>query len=156
MAVQQIPVVRNNKTYVEHIGTDNGQSVHFIVEADINPLTGNPDRWRPIRTTIERTPTGGVAWISTKWGRHPVGADGSLMLLNETFDTMHTNQVDIGFFVMGLGLPIMKSESNGWVRKIKGFNNFPIWNSANLQLIAYSPEQEAEAPTNDYDTPTPA
>lgn len=157
MAVQHIPFTRGGIDYIEHIGTENGQSVHYIEETINNPRTEQPDIWIPLETVIKRKGRGAVGSILTIFEKVSVGANGDLVRYTDSVDPIkrwYTNDQDIAFFIGGFGMPIMMSETNLFVRRGLGFNDKPLWNPATGAVLQYTPEQEAEPPTNDY-WPTP-
>lgn len=166
MAIQQIPITRGGKDYTLFIGIDDaGDSVLYIEQAEADPTTGQPVRFYPDKLTPNFDKSkgkGGMAYIYTEWERGLIGANGD-PIPNKDYEKpkMVTNEMDEFGFIAGLGMPIMRSMANGFIRAILGFNALPIFDAAG-SVIAYTPEQEAEAPTNDYhplpvapDEPTP-
>lgn len=152
MAVTTHAHIRGGKSYIETIGlADNGQSVHFIDDPEIDQSTGQPVKWWPKTTVIERSFGGGVAWIRTIWARSVMAANGEPMPALETLDPHPTNSTDQAYFIAGMGLAIMRSESNIFARRKLGFNNLPFWNTSTGNVNVITPEQENEAPTNNYD-----
>lgn len=151
MAIQQIPITRGGKQYTLHIGTDAaGDSVLYIDQSEPDQETGQPVRYFPERLTINFSAgKGGVAYIHTEWKRGLVGANGEVIPGTEQKLAMVTNDADEMGFIAGMGMPILRSMDNGFIRAILGFNSLPVFDAAGA-VIAYTPEQEASVPTNDY------
>ena len=156
--IQQIPITRGGKQYTHYQGTDDvtGDEVDYIDQVLPDEKTGWPVRFEPAKTTIERAAKGAIAYILTDYRRVLVDMNGNTVPGTETRFipgggslTLLTNKQDEKYFAAGLGPHIKRSGTNGWVRGMLGFNNLPVFDQAG-SVIAYTPEQEAEAPTNDY------
>lgn len=153
MAIQQIPITRGGKDYTLFIGIDEaGDSVLYIEQAEADPSTGNAVRYYPDELNIKFAKgagKGGVSFIYTTWERALIGVNGTPIPGTGQRLAMETNEADELNFIAGMGLPILRSMDNGFVRSILGFNSLPVFDAAGA-VIAYTPEQEASEPTNDY------
>lgn len=156
MAIQQIPITRGGKQYTLFIGIDAaGDSVLYIDQTEKDSKTGQAVRYYPERLTINFSAgKGGTAYIFTEWVRGLVGANGEVIPGTEQKLAMKTNDADELGFIAGMGMPILRSMDNGFIRDILGFNALPVFDAAGA-VITYTATQEASAPTNDYH-PLPA
>jgi hypothetical protein len=152
MAVEQIPFTRGGINYILNIGIDeNGNSVDYIdrIQPDNK---NNIIRYYPSKTIIERDKVGkkgGVSAINTQYFSGVVGGDGEIVEGSDKEISFLTGKIDIKYFIAGLGMPIMRSGNNGFIRHPLGFNLLPIF-TANGGVITYTEEQENSEPTKDY------
>lgn len=150
--IDHIPFTRGGIEYILHMGIDaEGNSVDYIDQVTPD-AKGNLLRYYPAETHIYRDKVnkrGGMYKIQTIYFCGVRGADDEIIEGSDKKVDFETGKLDITYFVAGLGRPIMASGNNGLVRAKFGFNTMPIF-SPTGQLITYTPEQEAEPPTNDY------
>lgn len=165
MAIQQVPFKRNSIDYMLNIGVDaTGDSVDYI-DRLVPDANGNNIRYYPVQTIIYRDKIkkrGGVKAIHSIYACGVIGGNGEIIEGSDKEIPFVTGILDIKFFVAGLGMPIMMSGNNGFVRNPLGFNDMPIFYSENVkdaedniihyagQVIDYTEEEEAATPTKDY------
>lgn len=158
MAVQQITFSRGGKDYIAHKGIDDaGEFVEYIEEVARykNNLEG---RFFPAEKRIlHKQGKGNVSFILTTFNWALFDEDGEMVegTLNDKhpdFGTMQikTNASDQHDFTAMFGNPVSIFDINGFVRKIMGFNNYKLFDSANGTVLTWTTDQLAEPPTNDY------
>lgn len=161
MATETKTITRGGETYTITIGTNNGNS-ELCIEPATPDKTGNTIRYELKEFTVPFGSKSAVGHIYTKWRRLLIGPTGEIVHQGKEFTVepaMISNSQDQADFIMAMAMPILRSMVNGFVRKILGFNNLRVFHPVTGAWLTYTPEQEAEEPTNDYDPlptlPTP-
>ena len=161
MAVETHQITREGKQYTITIGTNAAANSELtITPADVDAETGNAIRYELKQLLIPFGPLSEVAYIKTVWRRLLIGPTGNVVMQGKEFTiepNMISNSQDQAEFVMGLGMPILRSMVNGFVRCIMGFNDLRVFHPATGAFLEanYTPEQQNSPPTNDYHGPAP-
>lgn len=154
MAVTTTTFNRGLYNYNLHLGTDAfGDSVDYLDRVEPDEATGYPVRYFPDSTYIKRdrkAGKGGVEYIETVYIKTLLDAFGYPMHKLNEYIKFRTNHEDILFFIAGLGLPIMKSNNNGFFRSPMGFDDVKIFDSITGTVIPYTQAQTEAAPTYTY------
>lgn len=156
MPLLQFPITRAGNTYDVTIGvTPEGKSRLYFETQFTDEVHGLRYRYYWLgfntRTSINST-EGELDYIQTLWKKVAISPSGTLIPGTESLDEMITNNHDIAFFISGLGMPILMSILNGFVRSNLGFNHLPVFETSNFTLKSYSEFLESTEPTNDYNT----
>lgn len=165
MAVQKIAWRRGGKDYVHYKGKDDvtGKTVDYIDMVLSDDVTGWPVRFEPARQIIERGPKGSVAQIYSEYRRVLVDQNGNSVTGTATNSLpeggslfLAVDEAEKQFFVDNLGDPIINSGTNGFVKKMLGFKDMPVYDDFG-NVIIYTAEQEnAPKPTEPAPTTTTA
>lgn len=169
MALTPVTRTYEGRPYLFFNGLNDGRYEEYIEEGIKYPngLTG---RFYPEVQNIYHTPgKGQVSYMLTsyKWalfydnGEMVPGTENQQHPLFGSLVVRTAPPDQVAFETM-FGPQVGKFRANGFARGAMGFNNHPIYNSnpertdvALGAVIPMTPEQEAEAPTHDYNVVTP-
>jgi hypothetical protein len=154
--VQQTTITRGGKQYIHYKGKDDltGDSVDYIDQVLPDEKTGWPVRFEPVRQIIERSTKGGTAQIYSEYQRVLVDTNGDSVpgtavrsLPEGGTLSLAVDAVDKQFFIDNMGAAIINSGTNGFVKKMLGFADMPVYDDFG-EVITYTTEQEnAPKPT---------
>lgn len=163
--ILQFPITRNNKIYNITIGVtpDNKSRLYFETDFTDEELELKHRYYlMGFNASTINSVEGEIQHIKTTWRKVAISPNGNLIAGTESFEEMITNKQDIAFFIGGLGMPILMSMLNGFVRDKLGFNHLAVFQTSpgNPEqpmgsIINYSEFMLSTAPTNDYDTYIP-
>lgn len=161
MAIQQIPITRGGKQYIHFKGKDDvtGDTVDYIDQVLKDEKTGWPVRFEPAREIIERGPKGSVAQIYSEYRRVFVDQNGNSVMPpgNESKFLPEGGTLFLAvdpsekqFFEDNMGPAIINSGTNGFVKKMLGFKDMPVYDDFGNVIIYTTEKENAPKPT---DTP---
>lgn len=166
MAVEIFQIPRGGVTYTLYQGIDEagtygpaGEWVDYIVPGVNHPVYNVHFLFRPHKTEIVRTPTGGIEKIETIYIEEVLDGNGNpypTPLLEKAQLKWHVRKRDFPFFMAKLGKAISNSINNGLIEAKLGFSGFPPFNPITGAFEEYSEEETAQPPKFQYyDNPQP-
>lgn len=153
-------IIRGGNGFTVNEGlTTEGKTRCSIEDANPDPTYLQPVRRAPIKLEIyfnEGDLNGEVYDIRTNWKTVMYSNSAKPLEGNIRFETMITGEADRAAFV-AMFAPALKFIINGYVRadlggNKTGWNDMPVFDQQGA-IITYTPEQEAEPPTDAYYNP---
>lgn len=165
MSVNQITFKRGGTEYTSSIGIQDGKSTLKVVKEEVDERSQQKFRDFPKKIIIDFDDydecDGGVIKFETIWKHGLVAVSGKVLVSTSTEEHMYTKESDIGFFLGTLGMPILMSMLNGYIKGVLGFDDKPLFNTGapfvkngttvpTGGIIPYTPEEEAAPATFQY------
>lgn len=154
--IEQVPFTVGGKQYIHYKGKDDvtSDSVDYIDQVLPDQVTGLPVRFEPKRQIIERSSKGGTAQIYSEYQRVLVGQNDNTVPGTETQFLPEGGTLALAlddeekqFFIDNMGPSIINSGTNGFVKKMLGFQDMPVYADDGSVIVYTEEQQNAPKPT---------